>query len=331
MTKFQKAWSAWGGWRFVIGLVLAGVLLFLAFRQANPQEMLATARQGRPELLALLFGLGALQWVLRSLRWQILLNAEKPVALPIVFWGTAAGYLGNALLPARAGEVIRSVLLGQKARISTSYVLATALTERIIDALTLVLVAFATVSQLGLVAGWLATAMQGMLVVGLSGAAFLLAGPRLEKPLLAVLQRLPLPQRLGTALAAFVSQFLMGMRAFQHPGRALAFAALTGIIWMGDGLLTSLMARAFGLTLALPGALLLVSALGLSSAIPSTPGYVGIYQFIAVTVLAPLGFSQNQALTYILAIQANNLCLCLLWGTLGLWQLDAVHWKGKTI
>jgi glycosyltransferase 2 family protein len=81
--------------------------------------------------------------------------------------------------------------------------------------------------------------------------------------------------------------------------------------------------------LSLPAGLLFIAALGLSSAIPSTPGYVGVYQFIAVAVLTPLGFSRNQALTYILAIQAISYVMCLGWGALGLWQLDAFSLGSK--
>ena len=39
--------------------------------------------------------------------------------------------------------------------------------------------------------------------------------------------------------------------------------------------------------------------MGLASALPSTPGYVGIYQFVAVSVLTPFGFSRTDAIAYI--------------------------------
>jgi uncharacterized protein (TIRG00374 family) len=329
MTKFREVWKAWGGWRFGLSILLAALFLYLAFRQANLQEMLDIARQGHLEVLALSLAASSLLWALRSVRWKILLNAEKKIPQLTVFWGMAAGYLGNALLPARAGELIRSVLVGQKAQISKSYVLATALTERLFDALALVLIGFATVGQFSFAASWLMGALNAMLVVGLSGAALLLVAPLLEKPLLAFLSWLPLPGRLKSLAVDFARRFLLGTRAFQHPGRALGFAALTLIIWIGEGTLAGLTARAFGLTLSLPAGLLFIAALGLSSAIPSTPGYVGVYQFIAVAVLTPLGFSRNEALTYILAVQAISYVQCLLWGTLGLWQLDALPFRGK--
>ncbi|MCZ2097626.1 MAG: flippase-like domain-containing protein, partial [Anaerolineae bacterium] len=75
------------------------------------------------------------------------------------------------------------------------------------------------------------------------------------------------------------------------------------------------------LTLSAPQALLLLAALGLSSAIPSTPGYVGIYQFVAVTVLVPFGLTQDEALVYIIAFQLVTYVGVTIWGAVGLWRL----------
>ena len=75
-------------------------------------------------------------------------------------------------------------------------------------------------------------------------------------------------------------------------------------------------------TLNLDQALVLLAALGLSSAIPSTPGYVGVYQFVAATVLVPFGFSRPDALAYILISQVFNYVVVSFWGLLGLWQLN---------
>ena len=90
-----------------------------------------------------------------------------------------------------------------------------------------------------------------------------------------------------------------------------------------DALVAIEVAYALDLTLALSEALLLVAALALASAVPSTPGYIGIYQFVAVTVLAPFDFSQSEALAYIIAFQALAYSVVSVWGFLGLWQLGA--------
>jgi len=73
-----------------------------------------------------------------------------------------------------------------------------------------------------------------------------------------------------------------------------------------------------GLTSPFPVAFLLIAGLGLGSALPSTPGYVGIYQFVAVSVLTPFGFSKTDAIAYILLAQAISYLLVGFWGTIGL-------------
>ncbi len=65
------------------------------------------------------------------------------------------------------------------------------------------------------------------------------------------------------------------------PGRVLSFVLFSAIIWLTDALAMMVTARALNLTLTLPQSFLLLAALGLSSAVPAMPGYVGIYQFVA--------------------------------------------------
>jgi uncharacterized membrane protein YbhN (UPF0104 family) len=61
-------------------------------------------------------------------------------------------------------------------------------------------------------------------------------------------------------------------------------------------------------------AALLISALGLGSAVAATPGYVGTFQFIAVTVLGPFGISRDAALALILVVQALGYIVVLVLG-----------------
>ena len=77
-------------------------------------------------------------------------------------------------------------------------------------------------------------------------------------------------------------------------------------------------AQSVGVHISFRVALLVLTALGLSSALPSTPGYVGIFQFVAVTVLAPFGIDRDAALAYILLLQAQAYILVLPLGMPGL-------------
>jgi uncharacterized membrane protein YbhN (UPF0104 family) len=101
------------------------------------------------------------------------------------------------------------------------------------------------------------------------------------------------------------------------------FSLFSIAIWSLDMLTAMQVARAFHLSLSPLLALLELAALGLSSAVPSTPGYVGVYQFVTVAVLTPFGFTQPQALAFILAYQAVNYAVISLWGLLGMWRLQS--------
>jgi hypothetical protein len=126
-----------------------------------------------------------------------------------------------------------------------------------------------------------------------------------------LLRRLPLPVALRDKLVGLTDQVLLGMRAFHNAGRFFAFAALTIMIWVSDALGTMVAAMALSLTISFPMTMLLLTGLGLGSALPSTPGYVGIYQFVAVTVLTPLGIAKSSALAFILMVQAYGYVVTL--------------------
>ncbi len=312
-------------WPFVLTLLLAAVLLVLAFRGVDWQVLLATLKRGELPFILLAFVLLSGSFFLRGLRWRVLLSARERLAPVTMLWATSVGYLGNSFLPARAGEVLRSVMIGRHSSISKSYAFATALTERLLDVPTLVLMSLVALLSLEGMPAWLETTLQVMTVLALVGVGGLLLAPRLEGVLLRFVRWLPLPEGLQDKLVTILEQFLLGMRAVQHPGRLVHFVVLTVLIWMGDIVFAILLAQALHLTMGPAQAMLLLAALGLSSAAPSTPGYVGIYQFVAVTVLPPFGFAQSEALAYILTYQAVTYLVVMLWGFLGLWRLGLVR------
>ncbi len=306
---------------FLIVLALSIVLLVLAFRGVDWNAMFQTARQAQPEYIILAIVILTVSYFFRAVRWRILLRAERPIPLLTVFWATNIGYLGNSFLPARAGELIRSVLIGRSAGISNSYVLATALSERILDAFALLIFSFLSIPFVGPLPAPLVTAVKLLTIASVVGVGGLLLAPRFQRLIFAVLDHLPIPEKIAPQLRGLIEQFLLGMRAFQNFSAAAQFLVWTVVIWLIDIGLAISVAHAFGLTLQVPQAFLLLAALGLSSAIPSTPGYIGVYQFVAVTVLVPFGFTQDQALVYIIVFQLVTYIVVIVWGILGLWRL----------
>ncbi len=309
-------------WKVVITIGLAAVLLYAAFRNVDWNTMLDTVRQGQPQYLLAAFAMVAVNYTLRSRRWRVLLSARHNLNGLDVFWATCVGYLGNSYLPARAGEVMRSVFLGRKARINEGFVLATVLVDRILDAALLASFMLLLITEIEQIPDWVVPTTRVVAIMCLVSIAGLVMVPRFQGFFNGMLDRLPLPEQISARLHDLMTQVFFGLQAFQHPGRGLGFIAYSALVWITEVVIYWLVGMAFGLTLTVPQILLLLGALGLSSAVPSTPGFVGIYQFIAATILPPFGYTEAQALVYILAVQAVMYAAVSVWGGIGLWQLN---------
>jgi glycosyltransferase 2 family protein len=303
---------------FSVAALLAAVLLYYSLRGIEWRQVARIALGARPGVLVLASALGTTTLLLRAVRWRILLNAEGAVSVATAFWATAAGYFGNNFLPARAGELVRTLMISSRSALDTTYVLATALSERVADAIALVVISALVLLTLPAQPGWLAGAAKPFGILGLVGAAALGILPLLGSVGRAAIERAPLPHALRPRLITAMEHGLRGLRAFHDARRLSGFLALTVLIWCLDALGTVIGAAALGLRIPIAVAFLLIAGLGLGSALPSTPGYVGIYQFVAVTVLTPFGFSRTDAIAYILVAQALMYVVIGFWGSIGL-------------
>lgn len=306
----------------IFAVILAAVLLYLALRKISWQEMWDALLHTRYEYVIIFFLLGATSIFMRGLRWGVLLSAEKKIKPLTMFWATSIGYLGNTVLPARAGEVIRSVMLGSRENISKSYVFATAITERILDVIILVLLGAFSIPFIGNLPEWINNAMRMMGIVGVVGVGVLFTAPRFSAFYVRIMNWLPLPEKIKKPLLEFMNEFLLGAQAFLNPRRAAGFILYSAILWFLDATGTVFLSFALNMQFTYAQAIVLLMAMGLSSAIPSTPGYVGIYQYVAVTLLPIYGVTPSQALTFILVMQLINIVNIVTWGVIGLRQLN---------
>src|SRR5512141_2771863 len=102
------------GWLLVLTLALAALLLYLSLRKVNFGELALTLSRGNLGFLALAVCSLTISCLVRGVRWRVLLSAENTLPPLTVFWATMTGYLGNSYCPARLGELVRSVFIGQK-------------------------------------------------------------------------------------------------------------------------------------------------------------------------------------------------------------------------
>jgi uncharacterized protein (TIRG00374 family) len=311
----MTAWTRTRTIAAVAAVALAAGLLFYSLRGIDWRQAIRIIRGASLPLLALSCAIISAALLLRAMRWRILLNARGRVPVATAFWATAAGYFGNNFLPARAGELVRSFIISSRGSLDGGFVLTTALAERVADAIVLVLISASILVAQPVAPTWLGGAARPMALAAAAGALVIAVVPLLEQTLVRVVGILPLPERLQGALAGVVTHVARGLASFHDARRLAGFLALTAIIWCLDATGTVITGVALGVPISVPAAFLLIAGLSLGSALPSTPGYVGIYQFVAVTVLTPFGLSRTDAIAFILVAQGLMYVVIGLWGT----------------
>lgn len=304
---------------WALSVAVSGILLYYALRGVEWARVWRIVTHADLRYLAPAWAITIWSFFARSLRWRILLNAEGRLGVRSVFWANMAGYLGNSFLPARAGEVLRTVLISGESNLSKAYVLTTALSERMMDVVALVLAGSIVLMGVTPKPRWMVDASRALMAVAIAGVLFVIIVPHTGRMIESVVKRIPLPASFRTVLLGMADQVLLGLRAFHDWRRLAGFGVLTAIIWSSDACATVASAPAFGFTTSFPVAMLMLCALGLGSALPSTPGYVGVYQYAAVTALTPFGVTRDQALAYILVAQAVGYAMVLIFGLPGLY------------
>jgi glycosyltransferase 2 family protein len=123
----------------VIGLLLSTIALYFTFRNIPISDLFRYLKTVNywwaiPSVAAALFG-----FVIRVLRWQLLLSPFKKTGFWRAFHPLMIGFALNLIMPARVGELARPAIFCKKEKVPFSRVLATVGAERIFDILILLL------------------------------------------------------------------------------------------------------------------------------------------------------------------------------------------------
>jgi glycosyltransferase 2 family protein len=229
----------------------------------------------------------------RAERWYELLrhNGASPRRAD-AYALLAVAYAGNNVLPARAGDALRVLLVTPRARTDARTVIGTVVAERVLDVVVL--------------AGLFAVLAYGVLGgIGVPGAGRLVAAALVVGAVAALVATAALVLHRRGRLAGVVA-FLAPMaeatrRLRGSHGRELL--AWTLLVWALEWVGWWLTAQSAGLGL---GMLEVGYVLGLASIfvlIPSGPGFAGTFDAAIVVGVRALGRTGAQALSYLLALR----------------------------
>ncbi len=303
-----------GALRLAIGITLAVLLLALATRGVDSKALLSAMAGAHPRALSGLMAFTVLLYVVRAMRWRLLLPSIKDAPVFDLFGITCIGFMAGLFIP-RAGEVLRPYLAARRYGVSVASGLASILLERLIDLITvlslLALYMFALPTPAAERPGTLMTTLRvgaGLtFLAALFGMGFLAAlrvpggaAPRLLDWALGLL-----PAKIGATVRGLVTSFITGLDVF---GSSRAqWARLVGeslLLWIVIGVVIHLNSIAFGFDLPFHSVFLIIAFLTVGVAIP-TPGMVGGFHASYILALTGIyGIDHGQAVAAALVLHA---------------------------
>lgn len=280
----------------VVGFPLSALLLWLAFRDADVDEVWSVLSQAKVGFVLLAVVGVAGVYAGQALRWRAI--ARTPAVPRTRFAEMVVSSVAvNNVLPGRVGDLLRARWLQVAARIPGGRALATVFVDRAFDVLALVVflaVSLPFVSS----AEWLRRiAVGGFVLLVALGLVFLIAR---------AYTRSRARERRGhrSLLRRIARDTLEGLADPIDRTRAFLLAGISLGTWALWGLAAWFVARALGMELSPVEAIFITAVINLGVAIPSSPGFIGTYQWLGVSALALFDVGTGQALAFAILMHA---------------------------
>lgn len=291
----------------VLGLLIGLGCVALLLRQVDLRQSWSTlGRLNGPFLLvpAVVFFINL---PLRAWRWQLIFPSSSRPRIGQCLTVLGIGNMANFLLPGRAGDLARCVLLGNANSLAeSSRTLATLAVEKVFDGLALVGLVLFSVWALHPPHWVLELLRIGTLIF--SGALVLLVLLRHKTRLLLRCVRGAFQfahlSFLEDKFDGILTSFADGLNAVSSASQMTILLLLTAIIWTTEAALIWGLAGALGLSVSLKSAVVASAVLGLGLMIPAAPGGLGTYELFGTEAFQLAGIAASRALALTVVIHA---------------------------
>jgi hypothetical protein len=285
-----------------VGVPVSLVLLYVATRGVAWEEVRSALRGARPGPLAAAVLALAGVYVVQGARWRWIARRQARASTAAFVGLVVAGVGVNNVLPGRVGDLLRAHWLSRRTGTPRSRTLATVVVDRACDVFVLLAFLIATFSFTPR-RTWIDRVYVASLVV----TAVLAAGLVATRLYVAHRERdgrtLPLSIRLSWP-GRQLSGLIRGTAAVVGPGDLAVAVALSVAAWVLWAAGLWLVADALGIDLALWQAAFMTGLVNLGTAVPSSPGFVGTYQWLCVSGLGLFDVGASQAFAFSLVLQA---------------------------
>lgn len=295
-------------WRSAIGIAISVAFLYWTLKDVDIRELWDVLRHSSAGWWVLAVALATTIFPLRAIRWRLILNPVAPdIPLGMLWRAVAIGMMVNNVYPARAGEPARAFALTRETpRVGFAAAFASLAVDRVFDALVLLSMLFigmldlpaaqtavvggrplsnwiglGTVAMVALLAVLYAIVVFPARLIGLFEAFSRRVAPRFE-------------QRGRDALLAFAA----GLSVLRHPKDFGAVLFWTVAHWVTHAVAMWCGFRAVGIEVSILAAFVIQGLLAIGVAAPSSPGFFGVFEYIAKISLALYGVSESDAVAW---------------------------------
>ena len=317
-------------WQLVVGVLLSAFFVWYAVRGLQLLEVWKQLRGAN--YWWLLPGIAvyfAAVWA-RTWRWHYLLRPVKDIPLGRLFPVVCIGYFGNNVLPARAGEVLRSYVLSRDEGVAMSTSIATIFVERIFDGLVMLMFVFAALPVVGfeqippIYRSVIVVASVGFLAALLVFLWLAIDQERVKRLYSGIARRL-LPVQARAPADGLFDRFVTGLAAL-HNGRDVLMIFVTSVvIWLLETVKYWFVMHAFEFSVSFVGLMLMNGVVNLTTTLPSAPGYIGTFE-VGAKVLEALGVEKNLAFGYTVVLHAALWFPISALGAYYMWR-EGVKWS----
>jgi glycosyltransferase 2 family protein len=321
------------GISLILGAAASVLAMYLAFRNVPFNELLNYFESINYAWLFPAVATLLISFALRAYRWKIILEPAGNIGFWQAFHPLMIGFMINCILPGRVGEVARPAILQKKEKVPFSTGLATVAAERVFDVgmLIILFAAFLGTIKINpnldiafgkyhLNKALLTAVGKGTfkLLLLLIAGIILVSFNRTRKGVNAVILWLPralffvgtdvqkkIQNRICEPLVRFVENFATGFRLIKYPGKMFACIGLSIVIWILAAFSYYLMSLGCpGIELSFIEITATMVILCFFIALPSVPGYWGIWEAGGVFALLLFGVSSKDAAGFTLVNHA---------------------------
>lgn len=309
--------------RLWLGIAISLFCLWLAMRDVPFSELAEALGSANYVWLLPVIVLQVLATAARARRWVVLLDKEEHMADS--FWAQAIGFLFTNILPFRAGEPARALVMAERCKVPVVQVAASVVVERLLDVV-------AVLAILVMVLPWMRVPSMVLQAGQIFGATILL--------MVIVLVLLVKFSSFAEGLLQYVCdgvgflpgekiitgwrQLICGLAPLTRWRVAVRSVVWSAVVWGLTVVLYWFILRAFESSASFTEAAFLQVALAFAITVPSSPGFIGVFQLAGQQALVlPFGAKYDAALALAIILTAHLLYYLFTsaLGLIGLWKV----------